>query len=152
MTPAADDRRLELRVGPRPPAGDVSKAERVTAMMHRYREAVDCELSFDAIRRIAAAENTDTHRREKIVGSVGVVVHTTVEDGRSVLSDTRGDESLSTRVFLDEVRHVVNDTSDSDESAAVLGFGLIGVPVDDGKLLERNTPVEGLSLLVELLL
>lgn len=83
---------------------------------------------------------------------VGVIVDTTVEDSGSVLSDTRSDECLSTRVVLDEVAHIVNNTGDSHESAAVLGFGLVGVPVDDGELLERNTPVESLSLLVELLL
>ena len=83
---------------------------------------------------------------------IGVVVDTTVEDSGSVLSDTRRDERLSTRVDLDEVGHIVNNTGDSHESAAVLGFGLVAVPVDDGELLERNTPVQSLSLLVELLL
>ena len=86
------------------------------------------------------------------MGSVGVVVDTSVEDGSGVLSDTSTDQSLSTWMFLDEVRDVVNDTSNSNESATVLGFGLIVVPVDDWKLLQRNTPVESLSLLVELLL
>jgi len=86
------------------------------------------------------------------VCGVGVVVDTTVEDGSSVLADTRRDESLSTWVVLDEVGHVVDNTGNCNESSAVLGFGLVGVPIDDGELLERNTPVESLSLLVELLL
>jgi len=81
-----------------------------------------------------------------------VVVDTTVENGGCVLSNTGRDESLSTRVVLDEVGNIVDNTSNSDESAAVLGFGLVIIPVDDRQLLERNTPVESLSLLVELLL
>lgn len=81
-----------------------------------------------------------------------MVVDTTVENGGCVLSNTGRDESLSTRVVLDEVGNIVDNTSNSDESAAVLGFGLVIIPVDDRQLLERNTPVESLSLLVELLL
>ena len=81
-----------------------------------------------------------------------MVVDTTVENGGCVLSNTGRDESLSTRVILDEVGNIVDNTSNSDESAAVLGFGLVIIPVDDRQLLERNTPVESLSLLVELLL
>jgi hypothetical protein len=100
----------------------------------------------------AASENTYTHRRQEIVCGVGVVIDTTVEDGGSVLSDTRSDKCLSTGVILDEVAHVVDNTGNSNESAAILGFGLVGIPVDDGKLLERNTPVKCLSLLVKLLL
>ena len=63
---------------------------------------------------------------------VGVVVDAAVEDGGGVLSDARGDESLSAGVVLDEVGHVMDDTGNSNESAAVLGFGLVRVPVDDG--------------------
>ena len=81
-----------------------------------------------------------------------MVVDTTVENGGCVLSNTGRDESLSTRVVLDEVGNIVDNTSNSDESAAILGFGLVIIPVDDRQLLERNTPVESLSLLVELLL
>ena len=81
-----------------------------------------------------------------------MVVDTTVENGGCVLSNTGRDESLSTRVVLDEVGNIVDNTSNSDESAAVLGFGLVIIPVDDRQLLERNTPVESLSLLVKLLL
>ena len=100
----------------------------------------------------ATSENTNTHSGKKVVCSIGVIVDTAVEDGSSVLSDTRRDECLSTWVDLDEVGHVVNNTSNCNESTAVLGFRLVGIPVNDGELLERNTPVESLSLLVELLL
>ena len=81
-----------------------------------------------------------------------MVIDTTVENGGCVLSNTGRDESLSTRVVLDEVGNIVDNTSNSDESAAVLGFGLVIIPVDDRQLLERDTPVKSLSLLVELLL
>ncbi len=81
-----------------------------------------------------------------------MVVDTTVEDGGCVLSNTGRDESLSTGVVLDKVGNIVDNTSNSDESAAVLGFSLVIIPVDDWQLLKRNTPVESLSLLVELLL
>jgi len=81
-----------------------------------------------------------------------VIVDTTVEDGGSVLSDTRSDQSLSTWVILDEVGYIVDNTGDSDESTAVLGFSLVRIPVDDRQLLERNTPIESLSLLIKLLL
>lgn len=46
----------------------------------------------------------------------------------------------------------MNNTSDCNKSTSILSFGLVGVPVDDWKLFKRNTPVESLSLLVELLL
>jgi len=81
-----------------------------------------------------------------------VIVDTSVEDGSGVLSDARADKGLSTRVVLDEVGYIVYNACNCNESSAVLGFGLIGVPVDDWKLFKRNTPVESLSLLVKLLL
>ena len=83
---------------------------------------------------------------------VGVVVDTAVEDGGGVLSDARTDEGFSTWVFLDEVCDIMDDTSDGNECTAILGFGLIGIPVDDGELFQRDAPVEGLALLVKLLL
>lgn len=86
------------------------------------------------------------------MGSVGVVVNTTVEDSGGILSDTRRDKSLSTWVVLDEVAYIVDDTSYGNKGTTVLGFGLVVLPIDDWQLLKRNTPVESLSLLVELLL
>ena len=83
---------------------------------------------------------------------VGVVVDTAVEDGRSVLANTRANQSLATWMFLDKVGHIVNHASNCNKSTAILRFGLIGVPVNDWELLQRNTPVESLSLLVKLLL
>lgn len=59
-------------------------------------------------------------------------VDTAVEDGSGVLSNGRGDESLATRVVLDEIGHIVNDTSDGNESLAIFGLLDKVVPVNDG--------------------
>lgn len=86
------------------------------------------------------------------MGSVGVVVDTSVEDGGGVLADSGVDESLATGVVLDELANVVDDTSDSDPGLAVLGLLDEVVPADNGEVLEGNAPVKGSALLVELLL
>jgi len=86
------------------------------------------------------------------VRGVRVVVDTTVEDGGSILSNTGRDKSLSTRVVLDESGNIMDNTGDGNQSTAILGLSLVVIPVDDWQLLKRNTPVESLSLLVELLL
>ncbi len=100
----------------------------------------------------SSTEDADAHGRKQVVGSVGVVVDTTVEHGGSVLSNTRSDESLSTWVVLDEITDIVDDAGNSDESTTVFGLSLVVVPRDDWELLERNTPVEGGTLLIKLLL
>jgi hypothetical protein len=100
----------------------------------------------------SASNDTDSHGGEQIVGTVGVEVDTTVEHGGSILADAALDESLATRVLGDEVGNVMDNTSDSDETTAVLSLLNIVVPLDDGKLVERYTPVELLTLLVDLLL
>lgn len=79
-------------------------------------------------------------------------VDTTIEDGCGILSNGRGDESLATGVVLDEVGNVVDDTGNGHESLAVLGLLNKVVPVNDGELLEWETPVKLGALLVELLL
>lgn len=86
------------------------------------------------------------------MGSIRVKVDTAVEDSSGVLADSRGDESLATRMLLDEVTNIVNDTSDGDESLSILGLGNEVVPGDDGELLERDAPIEGGTLGIELLL
>jgi hypothetical protein len=58
MPPSSDSRGPDLREGPRHQV-DEGKAERVTAMIRRYREAPASELPFDAIRRLAAGEDVD---------------------------------------------------------------------------------------------
>jgi len=81
-----------------------------------------------------------------------VIIDTSVKNRGGILANAGIYERLSARVILDEVRDVVNDTSNSDESTAILGFSLILIPVDDWKLLKWNTPVESCSLLVKFLL
>lgn len=100
----------------------------------------------------AAAEDTDSHGGEEVVGGVGVVVHAAVEDGGGVLADGRVDESLATGVVGDELADVVDDTGDGDPGLALLGLGNEVVPADDGEVLEGGAPVERRALLVELLL
>jgi hypothetical protein len=100
----------------------------------------------------APAEHPHAHRREEVVGGVGVVVDAAVEDGGGVLADARRDHGPSAGVVLDKVAHVVDHACHGHQRPAVPGFGLVGVPVDDGQLLQGDPPVERLSLLVELLL
>jgi hypothetical protein len=100
----------------------------------------------------ATTDDTDAHSGEKVVGSVGVEVDTTVEHGSGILADTALDKSLATGVLVDEVGDIVDNTGDSDETTTVLGLLNIVVPLDDGQLLKGNTPVELLALLVDLLL
>ncbi|KAI6759232.1 hypothetical protein HG530_009912 [Fusarium avenaceum] len=100
----------------------------------------------------SATENANAHGREKVVGSVRVEVNTTVEDGSGILANGRVDKSLATRVVLNEVGHIVNNTGDSNKTLARLGLGNEVVPVNNRKLLKRDSPVERGTLLVELLL
>jgi hypothetical protein len=100
----------------------------------------------------AAADDTNAHSGEKVVGGVGVVVDTAVEHGGGVLANTGLDHGLSTRVVVDEIGNIVDNTSDSDQATAVLSLVHVVVPLHDGELLKRNTPVKLGALLVKLLL
>lgn len=98
-----------------------------------------------------ASDDGHSHGREQVVCGVGVSVHTSVEDGGTVLAHSAHDESLSTRVVLNKGGDIVDDSGDEHE---VTGLSLLLelLKLDDGKLLNGNTPVEGVSPLVELLL
>jgi hypothetical protein len=100
----------------------------------------------------STADNTNPHGREQVVGSVGVEVDTTVEHGGSVFADAALDEGLAAGVLVDEIGNIVDYTSDSDQTTAVLGLLNVVIPLNDRKLLKRNTPVELGALLVDLLL
>lgn len=100
----------------------------------------------------AATNDTDSHGGEQVVGSVGMGVDAAVEDGRGVLAETALDHGFSTRVLVDEVGHIVNDTGNRNETATLVDLLDVVVPLNDGKLIERNTPVKLRTLLVELLL
>jgi len=98
------------------------------------------------------AEDTNAHGGKKVVSSVGVEIDTAVENCGGILADSGGDESLATWVLLDEVSHIVDNTGNGNETPAILGLRDEVIPVNDGQLLKRNTPVKLRTLLVELLL
>ena len=100
----------------------------------------------------STTDDTDPHGGEQVVGSVGVEVDTTVEHGSSVFANAALDQGLATGMLVNEISNIVNNTSDSDQTTAVLSLLNVVVPLDDRKLLKRNTPVELGALLVDLLL
>jgi hypothetical protein len=99
-----------------------------------------------------ATDDAHSHGGEQVVSSIGMVVHAAVEHGSRVLANTGADHSFATRVIFDESRHVMNDTSDSDETTTVLSLLDVLVPLHDWKLLEWNAPVKLRALLIQLLL
>lgn len=86
------------------------------------------------------------------MGGIGVEVDTAVEHGSSIFTDATLDQGLATGVLADEVGNIVNNTSNGDQTAAVLSLLNIIIPLNDGQLLKRYTPVELGALLVDLLL
>ena len=100
----------------------------------------------------ATTDDTNAHRGEQVVSSVRVVVDTTVEDSSGILADSGVDQGLATGVVGDELADIMDDTSDNNPGLAVLRLSDEVVPADNGQVLQRNTPVESGSLLVELLL
>jgi hypothetical protein len=100
----------------------------------------------------SSSNDTNSYCREKVVSGVGVIVDSSIEHGRGIFAESRLDHCFSTRMIADEVSNVMNDPSNSNKSSAVLGLVLVVVPFHDWKLLERNTPVEFRSFLVEFLL
>jgi hypothetical protein len=99
-----------------------------------------------------ASDDTDSHSGQHIVCCVGVVVHTAVEHCSSVFADTRLDHSTATRMVFDEAGDIVDNTSDGHKTTAVLRLVNVIVPFHDRELLERDTPIKSLALLIELLL
>jgi hypothetical protein len=100
----------------------------------------------------ATTDNTNTHRREQVVGTIAVEIYTAVEHGGGVLAETTLDERPATGVLADERCDIVNNSSNSDKATAILDLLNIVVPLDDGELVKRHTPVKLLALLVKLLL
>lgn len=86
------------------------------------------------------------------MGSIAVHVDTTVEDRRGILAKSRADHGLATWMILDEIGDIVNDTGNRNQSTAILGLVDIIFPLHDGKLIERNTPIQLGTLLIQLLL
>ena len=86
------------------------------------------------------------------MGSIGVVVDTTVEYSGSVLSNSGVDHSLSAGVVVDERGNIMNNAGNKDKSASVASLLLVLLKFHDRELLQRNTPVQGGTLAVKLLL
>lgn len=97
-------------------------------------------------------DDTNSHGREQVMSGVGVVVDTAVEHCGGILTDTRVDHSLATGVVLDKVGDIVDNAGDRDEPTTILGLLDVLVPLHDGKLVQRSTPVQPGALLVDLLL
>lgn len=97
-------------------------------------------------------DDTNSHGREQVMSGVGVVVDAAVEHGGGILTDTRVDHSLATGVVLDKVGDIVDNAGDRDEPTTILGLLDVLVPLHDGKLVQRSTPVQPGALLVDLLL
>ena len=100
----------------------------------------------------ASADDTDSHGRQQVVRSVGVVVHAAVEHGSGILANTSVDHGLATRVVLDKVRAIVDDTGNGNEATTLLRLLDVLLPLHDGQLIQRDTPIELSTLLIELLL
>lgn len=98
------------------------------------------------------SDDTNSHGREQVVSSVAVHIHTAVEHSCSVFANTRSNHGLATRVVLDEISHIVDNTGDGNETTAILALVNIVIPFHNRKLLQRNTPVELGTLLIQFLL
>jgi hypothetical protein len=81
-----------------------------------------------------------------------VSIDRAIEHGSRILADARVDHSTTARVLLDKVGDIMDNTGDADESTAILGLVDVVVPLNDGKLVERHTPIKSAALLVKLLL
>ena len=108
--------------------------------------------AFPDLHFAAATDDTHSHGAEQVVGRVAVHIDAAVEHGRGVLADTAVDHGAPTGVLLDEVGHIVDDPGHGNQTTSVAGLVLEVVPLHDGQGVERDTPVELRTLLVEFLL
>lgn len=100
----------------------------------------------------AAANDTDAHGAEQIVGGIAMHVDTTVEHGRGVFADAGADHGLSSWMVLDEGCHIVYNASDVNEGTTVLCLILEVFIFHDRKSIQRHAPIELGALHVEFLL
>lgn len=119
---------------------------------HRLHLLILLLCSLPNFHLTAATDDPNPHRRQQIVRCVGMVVHPAVKHGSGILADTGVDHRFTARVVLDEIRDVMDDTGNGDETAAVLSLVDVVVPFNDGELLERDAPVELRAALVDFLL
>jgi len=75
------------------------------------------------------------------VSTIGVHVHATVKHCGGILAETALDKSLASRVLVDEVGDIVDNTCDGNKTTTVLGLLDVIFPLDDGELVKGNTPV-----------
>jgi len=108
--------------------------------------------AFPDLNFAATTDYAHPHRREQIVRGIGVHVHTAVEHRSDVFAESALNQRFASRVLVDEIGHVVDNTGNSDEAAAVVGLLDVILPLDDGKLVKRNPPVQRGALLVKRLL
>lgn len=99
----------------------------------------------------STAHNTHTHGRKEVVGSIVMVVDTTVEYSGTILTNSGFDQNTSTRVTVDEISDIVDDTRDDNE-VTLLGSLTELIEFNHRKLVDRNTPVKTVTPSVELLL
>ena len=100
----------------------------------------------------AAANDTDAHGAEQIVGGVAMHVDATIEHGGGIFADAGADHGLSSWMILDEGRHIVYNASNVNEGTTVLRLILEVFVFHDWKSIQRNTPIEPGALHIELLL
>lgn len=76
---------------------------------------------------------------EKSVGTVRVVVDTSVESGGGIGTETRLNEASSSGVFLDEGRNVVNESSDDHEFAGLASIADCGAgKLESGRRIDEE--------------
>lgn len=59
---------------------------------------------------------------------IRVLINTAVEKRSGIFSDSRTNKGFTTGVFLDEIRHIMDHTSDSNKRFATLTIGNEVVP------------------------
>ena len=100
----------------------------------------------------AAANDTDAHGAEQIVGGVAMHVDTTVEHGGGIFADAGADHGLSSWMVLDEGCHIVYNASNVNEGTTILCLILEVFVFHDRESIQWNAPIEPGALHVELLL
>lgn len=70
-----------------------------------------------------------------------MVANATIRHGRGILANLRVNHGLATRVIIDEVGHIMNNTDNDDQRTTVaLGLLLIVIPFQNRQLVQGNSP------------
>jgi len=86
-------------------------------------------------------KNTNSHHREEIVSSIGVVVNAAKECRGTILANHLDDEMSTSRMFFNESRNIMNETGDENERALGSLF-LERFPGDNGKFIAVGSPLK----------